>query len=375
MSTNATTNKSGLVIALVLALLISVVFNLIALRGVVTDKLSAPSADNPVSSTPLSYTDGQQVLLGDTTEHRAIESSADISSKQVELQRLISKHIDAIPLPSDRYWEMSPAESRILYRIQKLDAYDQVRSLLLGTYGESARTDAAFKQLFFPLYPYERYLSSQEQIHLERTHAERGLASLQQKKEPGVSQQPKRLNLADASARAELQKLTENPLTRDLSADAKQEHAVRHGRAAHLLRETGQTFTESQFRQAFNELQVMTNAQSQLDFSFNLASSLESLSEAIGSDAAFKIWADLDGTFSKLLVDSRSAGLDDEDILRAYDIMQHSMRDFYDAELVRANDQEQGNALMLQAIRDRYDSLAALVGEEVTETITGFPRF
>ena len=377
MNTNTHKNSSWFVPATLLVLFASLALNVLFFTGVFGQKHQTLDSDASDKNEFVSYSGQDRVLVEDIVNYGEAPSSLK-PEKQAELQQLITAHIQSIPLPSDEYWKQSPAESRLHYRIQKLNAYDQIRSSLLSRYGESARTEPAFKEVFFPMYPYERYLSSQEQILIQRAHAEKRLALLESQKQPSqkdTSQTPKRFRFGDPALQAELQKYKENPLTRDLSSDTKYAYELRHDRTANLLRNSGFSFTESQFRRAFDELKAMTDAQSQFDFSLNPADSLRTLSRAMDIDAAFSIWADLDGTFSKILADSRSAGIEDQDIVQAYDIMHSAMRDFYDAELVKQSNPEEGNELLRQAFQDRQDRLIALVGDEATEKLTGAPLF
>lgn len=169
---------------------------------------------------------------------------SDRQAKAVILQALHEQYIDPIPVPEDRYWAESPHKAQITYMLSLMDAYDQVRFALRDQFGDRSVSDPVFKRVFQPLALQSPYLSSEEQVALQRFQAEQQLQMLSRS-----LLNPEALVQGDPGSWRPASKPAQPAEPSHLLSDTSwREHRLRASFLANQMRNSGVVFTETSFR-------------------------------------------------------------------------------------------------------------------------------
>ncbi len=272
----------------------------------------------------------------------------DRQAKAVIVQQLVEQYVESIPLPENRYWEQNPHRSSISYMLPLIDAYDQVRQALYNQFGNAASSDPAFEFAFKPLALQSPYLSSEEQVVLQRFQAEQQLKLFAGAPEDPTSE------IADPSTL--------------LSVSSWNEYRLRSSFLADQLRHSGVSFTEATFRDTYALLNEGLNQGMSGDMGMT-NDKRQKLTDLLGQDAMLKLWSQLDPTFAARLSAGQQSGLSDNDILAAQDIIDDANQAIADAHQQRQIDPETGLEQMMSAINERREQLVALIGDDATDAL------
>ena len=98
----------------------------------------------------------------------AADGLAPNQSKALFLRQLEQQHIAGLPVVGDRYWEQNPRQVQSEMRQTFIEAQDRIRDALLKRFGGQATEDPVFRPYFYPLGRQAFYLSSADQIALQR---------------------------------------------------------------------------------------------------------------------------------------------------------------------------------------------------------------
>jgi hypothetical protein len=271
------------------------------------------------------------------------------------LARLEDELLAAAREAARGYWRTGePYE--LAYAAAVLDGQDRIRGELIAAYGPAARSDRAFSRLFRPLDPLYSFLSSEQQLAVQRLRFERQRL-LQSAGGGGAAEQ--RGAAAAAAAR--------NAATRYLQAlEALLEPAtlfeflLRDSMLAEQLRASGVELSEAEFRQAFALLQDFE--QSGADIGAVLTAR-EALRQLLGSRRFSALWAMRDPFHARLEAAAARHELDAATLDAAYELTV----EFQDATLgavARAgNDPERAAAEVARLAAEERGRLARIVGE------------
>lgn len=169
-----------------------------------------------------------------------VASSAKFSTtdteteKYVFLQQLRSIHIGSLEPVLDRYWEWNLLPRSARYLAKLAPAMDAIRADIVVKYGQDAANDPVFFEVFFPLEGQFDFMSSDQQIAVQRYQLE-----LQ-----------KTFGRADAAAQNSQLQLIEK-LESELGADAFFEYQLRVSPLSHQLRNARAILDENAFRQVY----------------------------------------------------------------------------------------------------------------------------
>jgi hypothetical protein len=252
--------------------------------------------------------------------------------------------------PKNNYWQASSAIQPV---VDSLSQTQQVRSTLLATFGETARNNMLFKEVFYPLAHEADYLSSADQISLFEQMAK---------------QQAVRLDLLRQGQDPQLTELllvTGDP-SQILSAPAALEWKLRQSYLAQRLRDSGVSFTEATFRTSYKLLAPIydLNATAMLLSGSDLRDAINALEELLGKDDAIRVQAALDPRFPPFQTLAQQQGLTPQQVITAFaTVLQAKIQLMFAFDLI-PQDKARALEVVKHAKRVRDNSLASLVGKE-----------
>src|SRR5690606_18694016 len=142
-------------------------------------RAAAPARSRAAASTARAGAARPAVSAQDASVGAYFDRLRDLGLDDAEAKTLVLARLEQETRPApppDQYWRHGAA-SRAEHALASLEAAAAVRRRLLAAFGESAARDAAFRPLFRPLDPYLPFLSSTEQVALQRFRLEGRAAS------------------------------------------------------------------------------------------------------------------------------------------------------------------------------------------------------
>ena len=292
----------------------------------------------------------------------AADGLAPNQSKALFLRQLEQQHIAGLPVVGDRYWEQNPRQVQSEMRQTFIEAQDRIRDALLKRFGGQAIEDPVFRPYFYPLGRQAFYLSSADQIALQREQT-RLQAQWSKNARQGIF-----TTAPQGSDAATPTPATPMDPSRVLSGTARREYARRHSPLAELLRGSGVTFTQESYDRSF----VLLDGMFPVDLRTTpeqRGQALGQLGKMLGSRDSLALWEKIDPQFARIVRTGREYGLRDHTLLAAYDILADGDYRLYQAHLRREFDPvDTGNAIR-EVLAERRDRLEALVGPEAGQAL------
>ena len=284
----------------------------------------------------------------------------DATHTGVFLQQLFASHVESLGTPEDQYWVQSPLAAQSSHLKELLDAQSRMRDAVVAEYGAQAVMDAAFQTLFHPLALQAPFLSSAEQIALQRAQLEQQIKLFENQQllagPPGLSPVPggPALEFSD-------------PVS-VLDETSRLEYELRMSPLADLLRGSGAQFTEATFRQAFALLAPFFGSTGPVTpEAMNIYR--KQLTGLVGVSSTLAIWSQIDPSLAAQVSIGRQRGLSDDDLLDAYHIIATANVMLYEARQIRGKDAKASRSMMRRALDTRREQLTDLVGAELADLL------
>ena len=269
-------------------------------------------------------------------------------AKVLVLHSLHSELNNSLPESSNEFWHESPHKEQIMLIASSFEINDKLRDSLLSEFGAEAKSDPLFRQIFFPLDIQYPFLSSTEQIALQKLQFE---------------QQRNMLGGIPRQANAQVQ----NPAD-ILSSESWHEFQLRVSPVAEGLRQSGVGFDESSFRQTVTILTGGSSSPNSRQVIFD-DQSASALMDLLGHEAVFRLRTQFDPQFANLVQAGRQHNLSDQDISIAHQVIAEHDPSIADAYQQRQFDSDAGTKQMYAAVQERREQLVSLFGDEATDAL------
>lgn len=317
--------------------------------------------------------DDWQSTHGESKSEIAVQHAADIGnaalqdsspnecSKAATLVVLERAAFEPARRAAQTYWSTGGSfELDYVRAIQA--ANDKVRAELVKICGPDAVSEPLFWRIFRPMDPMYSFLSSTQQVAVQRSKLERDkrLYDAQKAAGPGASVaiDAGLARSADESYRAALAQI--------LGEAGRFELALRDSPEARELRESGVDFSETEFRESFRLLAGMRRPDAGID---DVVAAREGLRTLLGDRRFAELWSTRDPMFARLESAARKHDLDESGLIALYSLV----NDFQDermraARLTRLDPRRAAETI--EAIdADERHQLQRLVGDELTAEI------
>lgn len=303
---------------------------------------SSVQDDAPAAAPPAGIEPRQAFVPGDYAGYgRYYDSLHSLGLSAQEAKMLLAADLEAraralaIGAPPP-YWQRD-AGSGFASALRLSAELDQARAALVEVFGAAAEHEPEFARLFRPLDPAFSFLSSAEQVAIQK------------------------LKLEQQTGNA-----LEESLGAELEPTAVHEYLLRDSPLAEQLRRSGVEFTETQFRETFDILHNLERAAPNAGLYANARNALRVL---LGARRFAVLWAARDPLFSTVQRIGEMHGLEEETVLTVYELF----NDHQDAMLEVARSANGDQARQSRGLREAQTSLEArlsgLVGAEVADDI------
>jgi len=273
---------------------------------------------------------------------------SDYQAKSLILDALGAQLLGTAPNKAN-YWTPRLANVRVERIQSRLDSQRKIRISLVEIFGETAKTDSAFSQLFQPLAQRLHFLSSDQQIAVQEQRVSAEINTLKRSQSGNYDGEQARVNVTDL-----------------LPAEAAFEYGVRYSTKAEQLRHADIDFSEELFRHTFRIVAATSNAlgKRQQGGSAIIQQRTE-LRALLGQDDATRVMAALDSRFANMSKKGRFQGLTQNQLYFVYQIIADSEAQMIRGYHLRQTNQNAGIKLIREASATRNTKLASYVGEEV----------
>lgn len=273
---------------------------------------------------------------------------SDYQAKSLILDALGAQLLGTAPNKAN-YWTPRLANVRVERIQSRLDSQRKIRISLVEIFGETAKTDSAFSQLFQPLAQRLHFLSSDQQIAVQEQRVSAEINTLKRSQSGNYDGEQARVNVTDL-----------------LPAEAAFEYGVRYSTKAEQLRHADIDFSEELFRDTFRVVAATSNAlgKRQQGGSAIIQQRTE-LRALLGQDDATRVMAALDSRFANMSKKGRFQGLTQDQLYFVYQIIADSEAQMIRGYHLRQTNQNAGIKLIREASATRNTKLASYVGEEV----------
>ena len=164
--------------ALALSLLSNVIlFGLLArpVRHELASETSAPIPPTTAANQVVVTADGGSVGYYETLLSRGL---SDADAKALLLARLEGEARSRAGASGSKYWKSAPTAG-VQARLHLLDELGRVRQALIGLFGNEAETDPTLAKMFRPLDPEFYFLTSVQQVEIQRLKLQQQEASIE----------------------------------------------------------------------------------------------------------------------------------------------------------------------------------------------------
>jgi len=260
------------------------------------------------------------------------------------------------------YWRPSPNRP-YEYARARLDADDTARKRLVDVFGTDAETDPAFAELFEPLGPRFDFLSSAQQVAVQRIRLEfqheQALLARELLQRKHVAANDLRIGAYDHERlRASLSTV--------LDDDMLFEYELRDSPLADELRMSGIDFVEDEFRDVFRSLQRLTkNSIDELEY-LAVRNDIRSI---LGDSRFTQLWAYRDPRFESLRRVGDDHMLREESVFAAYGIINDSQEAMLKAYSGSSTDPAARTRLLQELQAEQSRKLTGLVGEDAARAL------
>ena len=267
-------------------------------------------------------------------------------TKPLIFSRLKAQYIDSIQRPDDQFWRHQPL-SQINYMESIAAGYESIRGQLTDLYGAEILTDPLFADMFYPMANQYPFLSSSEQIAVQKMQIEMQKYSTQLQAEGGS---PRSVSPERTPA---------NMLANLLGEQATKEYMLRTSPLANKMRKSGLTFTEGSFRKAFDLLASVKSVQDPtLTFAVR-----DEINEIFGPDDGLVLWAAIDPAFGLVKQVANQHGVTQGLAMSAYEMILAAKQDVSQAAAQRSSNPQQAIHQVQNLMTDLKNQLSQMVGE------------
>jgi hypothetical protein len=326
---------------------------------------SAGSAPGEPSSTIRNAPAGNS-LAGDSTNYYEDLLSKGLTvdeTKPLVLAALRARRADP-PEPTDKFWQRDFTVVSLDNEFARIAVDDDVRARLIEIYGPNAPRDNALRPIFLPLDHRFGFLSSEQQLALQRYQIDR-----QRTRAAGPLERPA-LSSTQSMPQNATQSRGTSDLERELASflgpDGAREYLYRFSPLAEQVRSADVASSEAQFRKAFDTLLRMESIRDPKSY----RAARETLRTEFGRDGFTRLWATRDPFFSVIERVGQEKAIDHSMMLSAYEIF-NDAQDRYAEIASRYIGVDSSRAPEeLRSVRDQLErGLSGLVGDEVAKTL------
>lgn len=289
-------------------------------------------------------------------------------AKRVLLALLEMDARHAAALPETPYWKPQEA-SRLDYSLRLFDERAHVRSVLTELLGSDAESDPALSDAFAPLGPAFSFLTSEQQVSVQRLKLEREQSILRATQAASPAGPIRGGQTTEVAAPADLRTpLHEfrSALAGVLSEDLRFEYLLRDSPLAEQLRRSDVRFTEIEFREAFEILDALERSRGDQE---SYAESRAALRALLGGRRFALLWASRDPLFSVIEQACESHSLTSETVLTVYEMFNDNQDRLIQAAEAASNDPSRGVHATREVRAELQRELTGLLGEEVAKDI------
>ena len=300
-------------------------------------------------------------------DSRTGASSHDLAYKLEALQRLEDEHLRAARELADVYWSAHD-DSQHSYAEAFAAGLESVRAGLVRQLGAEAKADPLFRPLFRPLDQIYWFLTSDEQIGIQKLRLERDLALQAAARAapltaevaaggaPGLGHEATRAIVEEYQA----------GLAALLDADTLLEFELRDSAIAEQLRASDVEFTESEFRQVFSLMAGLQGGVTEID---EVRSTRDRLRNILGPQRFALLWAARDPMYADLKRVAARHSLPEGQVLSVYGVTQ----EFQDRRMALGQQASvnPGRAATdaLALAEEERRAIARIVGDDIADEI------
>lgn len=285
-------------------------------------------------------------LLQDYYQKLLSQGFTTDQTKPLIFSRLKARYIDSIQKPDDQFWRYQPL-AQINYMQAMAEGYESIRGQLSGLYGIQISRDPLFSDMFYPMANQYPFLSSAEQIAVQKMQIEMQQYSTQLQAEGG---NPRSVPPDRAPA---------NMLANLLGDQATKEYMLRTSPLANKMRKSGIAFSETSFRKAFDLLESVKTVQNpSLTFTVR-----DEISQLLGPEDGLTLWAALDPAFGLVKRVASQHGVSQGLAMSAYEMIIDTKQNVSEAAAQRSSNPQQAIHQVQNLMTDLKNKLSQLVGE------------
>ena len=285
---------------------------------------------------------------------------SDEEAKTLVLVHTEARAREEATAPPAAYWQrdVGAALESTLHLAEELD---EARAALVEAFGAGAESEPAFARLFRPLDPRFSFLSSAQQVAVQKLKLEQQAKRLASSATHAAVAEPVSGVPTDAATvelAAGLAALLEPPVLH--------EYLLRDSALADQLRRSRVEFTEAEFRETFDVLRRLEESSPDAGV---YASARDALRTLLGARRFAALWAGRDPLFAAIARAGVKHALEEETVLSVYELFNDHQDSVLEATRSANGDrQRQGEAL--QEAQARLESrLSGLVGADVAADI------
>jgi hypothetical protein len=311
----------------------------------------------PTSTVPAGYTGYKEYFAA--LQSRGL---SDTEAKMLLLARLEARARELAVEPPPPYWQRDTGSA--LESALRLSAeLDHARAALVEAFGAEAEREPTFARLFRPLDPVLSFMSSAEQVAIQRLKLEQQVGALADaaRRVPAADPSSPAPNNATAAANDFAE-----GLGTVLEPTAVHEYLLRDSPLATQLRRSGVEFTEAEFRETFGLLRSLEESLPDAGSYANARSALRAL---LGARRFSILWAGRDPLFSAVQRAGKKHSLDDERVLSVYELFNDHQDALLEATRSANGELEQQSQGLREAQTRLETRLSGLVGAEVAADI------
>jgi hypothetical protein len=264
------------------------------------------------------------------------------------------------------YWQGNQ-ESRLASASRLAAELDHARAALIEVFGRGIERDATFARVFRPLDPAFSFLSSAQQVAIQKLKLEQQVKMTSALTGPalGVVAQLQPASPGGGRSAATAAEDLAASLAAVLEPKALYEYLLRDSALANQLRRSRVDFTELEFREAFAVLSRLEESSSDPGV---YASARDSLRALLGGRRFAALWAGRDPLFGALQRAAEKHALEEETVLSVYELFNDHQDSLLEV-TQSAGDGERQIQSLRQARTRLEERLSGLVGADAAADI------
>jgi hypothetical protein len=305
-------------------------------------------------------------LAPDSTSYYADLLSRGLSveeTKPLVLARLRSELVNAVA-ETDKYWERTFTKDLLERGLAHAAVDDDIRAKLLAIYGPDAPSDSALRSAFLPLDYRFDFLTSEQQLALQRYQIDRQRTRVSGPVERPVLSSTQSLSQDAAQSRGTVD--LEKELATHLGADGARQYLYRFSPLAEQIRSANVASSESEFRKAFDALLRMESVRDPKSY----RSAREALRSEFGRDGFTRLSATRDPFFAVIEKLGQERAIDNKVLLSVYESFNDAQDQYMEIASRFIGVDSSRAPEELRGVRDQLErGLTGLVGDEVAKAL------